>query len=315
MIENTANRRPGYRRPLLAALSLVALAACDGDRKPVTQLAAKVNADEISVHQVNNALSAARAVPPEKRESARREVLDRLIYQQLAVQQAIENKLDRSPEVVMAIDAARRDILTRAYFSKVAGELPKPEDDEARKYYAEHPELFAQRRVYSVQQILMPAGAVAIETLREQAAGKSMDEIAAWLKSRNVAFVGKTERRSAEQMSPEVLRRLQELKDGQVAIVELPSGIAIIRLVSAVPAPVDENASLQPIQQLLAAQQARAAIAQDIERLRAKAKIEYLNEFAGGADSPARSAVPEAPPAGAKSPVPVNLEKGVAALK
>lgn len=313
MIADTPNRRRGLVAPTLAAVSALMLFGCNGDRKPVTQLAAKVNADEISVHQVNNALPAT-GVPPEQAEAARRAVLDRLIYQQLAVQQAIEQKLDRSPDVVMAIDAARRDILTRAYFGKVAEGLTKPDADEARKYYAEHPELFAQRRIFALQEIALAPGAVETAALREAAAHKSLEEVAAWLKSRNVRFVAKTERRSAEQLAPEVLTRLQTLKEGQTTVVELPRSTAVIRLAGSAPAPVDEDAALQPIQKLLAAQQAREAIALDIERLRTRSKIEYLNEFAGSEGAANRPSL--AVPAGSgREPVAVNLEKGVAALK
>lgn len=302
----------------MLALAVVAmLAACDGDRKPVTQLAAKVNADEISVHQVNNALPAHGGIPAEQLGAVRRAVLDRLIYQQLAVQQAVEGKLDRSPDVVMAIDAARRDILTRAYFGKVADGLPRPGDDEARKYYAEHPELFAQRRVYVLQEIGLAAGAVPVEALREAAANKSLEEVAAWLKGRNVRFASKTERRGAEQLAPTVLSSLKTLKDGQTAVVELPRGIAVVGLVGSSPAPVEEGAALPAIHQLLAAQQAREAIALDIERLRARSKIEYLNEFSGAADGAADppTTVTEAPAGAGREPVAANLEKGVAALR
>lgn len=291
---------------LVLSLAAVMAAGCGEERKPATQVAAKVNADEISVHQVNNALRGNRAVAPDKLAGVRRDTLDRLVYQQLAVQQAIENKLDRSPEVVMAMDAARREILTRAYFGKIAAALPKPNAEEAQKYFQQHPELFSERRLYLVEEIFMPAGAVAVETLREQAATRTFEEIAAWLKARNVNFVNRTERRSAEQFAPEILRRLHGLKDGQTMVVELEGGLAVIRLHASVPAPLEQSASLQPIQQMLAAQQARAAIAEDIERLRAQAKIEYLNEFA---------AAGQPQPAAARPPAPVDLEKGVEALR
>ncbi len=302
------------RSAMVVAIASLAFSACDSDRKPATQLAAKVNADEISVHQVNNALPANRPLPADKVEGARREVLDRLIYQQLAVQQAMEEKLDRSPEVVMAMDAARRDILTRAYFGKVAAALPKPEADEVHQYYADHPELFAERRIFAVQELFMPAGSITAAALREQAATHTFEEVAAWLKAQKVAHVARTERRAAEQFAPEVLRGLLALKDGQMTVVELKGGLAVIRLTASVPAPLDEPTSQQPIQQLLAAQQARSAIAEDIERLRAKAKIEYLNEFAGAADAQPRVAV-QAPPAPARPPATANYEKGVAALR
>lgn len=317
MFANILGEGPDCRgRMLVAAVALV-LSGCNADKKPTTQLAAKVNGDEISVHQVNNALSQTRATPSEKIEGARRQVLDKLIYQQLAVQQAIEEKLDRSPEVVMAIDAARRDVLTRAYLGKVAAAVTPPAAEEARKYYDAHPELFAQRRIFNVQEIGVPPGAVSVESLREIAAGKSMDEIAAWLKNRNVAFATKSERRSAEQIRPEVLATLHALKDGQTAVVDSPQGVAVIRVAASVAAPLDEAASLQAIQQFLASQQGREAIALDMERLRGKAKIEYLNDFAtAAAPAPAAPGTNVAAgSAGEPQAVSAHLEKGVAALK
>lgn len=317
MFANTHSGRPGMPGAALAIAAVAFLSACNADKKAATQLAAKVNGDEISVHQVNNALSQTRAVPAEKRDGVRRQVLDKLIYQQLAVQQAVEQKLDRSPEVVMAIDAARRDVLTRAYLAKVAGAVASPDAEEARKYYAAHPELFAERRIFNMQEIGIPPGAVAVDSLRQAAAGKSMEEIAAWLKSRNIAFASKAERRSAEQIRPEVLTMLQALKDGQTAVVDSPQGVAVIRVAASVAAPLDEAAALQAIQQFLASQQAREAIAQDMERLKAKAKIEYLNDFAGAAE-PALAAPGTSvanPPTGEQQAISVNLEKGVAALK
>lgn len=303
---------PAGRGRLLVAAVALALAGCNADKKPATQLAAKVNGDEISVHQVNNALSQTRAVPPEKLADARRLVLDRLIYQQLAVQQAIEDKLDRSPEVVMAIDAARRDVLTRAYLGKVAAAATTPNVEEVRKYYDAHPELFAQRRIFNVQEIGLSSGAVHVDALREAAAGKSMDEIAAWLRSRNVAFASRSERRSAEQIRPEVLTALHALKDGQTVVVDSPQGAAVIRVAASVAAPLDEAAALQAIQQFLAGRQGREAIAQDMERLRTKAAIEYLNDFAAPASADNDAA---AAPAGEQQAVSAHLEKGVAALK
>ena len=87
------------------------LAACgggDGDKKPATQVAAKVNSGEISVHQVNQVLQRQPGLKPEQVQAVSRRVLDGLVDQELAIQQATEQKLDRDPRVVSAIEAAKR---------------------------------------------------------------------------------------------------------------------------------------------------------------------------------------------------------------
>ena len=81
-------------------VSALALSAC-GERPPekkvATQVAAKVNAGEISVHQINYVLQRTPAIPQAQIETAKRKVLESLIDQELAVQQALEAKLERSP--------------------------------------------------------------------------------------------------------------------------------------------------------------------------------------------------------------------------
>ena len=103
---------------MLSFLLITGLAACGNKEstKPASQIAAKVNSGEISVHQVNYVLSRTpAAAKPEAAPKLRREILDRLIDQELAVEQAIEKKLDRAPDVLMTIENARREILARAY--------------------------------------------------------------------------------------------------------------------------------------------------------------------------------------------------------
>ena len=146
--------RPCHRLclvPLIFALAIAAGCGKSDDKKAATQVAAKVNSDEITVHQINNVLARAPNVTPEVAERAKREILDKLIDQQLAQQQAIEKKLDRSPNVLQVLEAAKTEILARAYLEQIAAAQPKPTPEEAKKYYAEHPELFARRRVFNLE--------------------------------------------------------------------------------------------------------------------------------------------------------------------
>jgi EpsD family peptidyl-prolyl cis-trans isomerase len=273
------------------ALVTVALVAC-GDKtsnKSATQVAAKVGDEEISVHQINFVLSrtsAAANATPESAQKLRNEVLEKLIDQQLAVDQAIDKKLDRTPDVVTQLEAARREVLARAYVQQIAGGLPKPTAEEVRKYFADNPQLFSERRIFNLQEILVPAGAgaeVADQVKAQVAAGKSMEEIATWLKGRDVRFGGNSATRAAEQIPLELLKMVHKLKDGQTTIISNPQGFTVLRVASSQSAPVTEAAALPRIQQFLTNQRGAEVIGQTIKDLRAKTTVTYMGDFAPGA--------------------------------
>lgn len=330
---------------LLALTLTLTLAACGNkdDKKVATQVAARVGSEEISVHQINQVLARTNAAnaTSQQVQALRREVLEKLIDQQLAIDQATEAKLHRSPEVVAQIEAARREVLARAYIQQLAGALPKPTPEEIRKYYTEHPQLFAERRIFNLQEILVPAAAVAANgaELRAQiAAAKSMEDIAVWLRGKNIKFGGGSATRPAEQIPLELLAKVHALKDGQTALLESPQGLTVLRVVSSQSAPVPEASALPRVEQFLTNQRGAEAVAKNIKELRAKATISYMGDFAQTAGAvnaapatPSVTAAPEPAAAAAQAPVApataqpaapatndktkTAIEKGVAGLK
>ncbi|SEK25985.1 EpsD family peptidyl-prolyl cis-trans isomerase [Nitrosovibrio tenuis] len=263
------------------ALGLVACGSKDME-KPASQVAAKVNSGEISVHQLNYVLTrtGVGASSPETAPKIRREILDKLIDQELAVEQAVEKKLDRSPEVLMAIESARREILARAYIEQITAAMAKPTIDEAKKYYSENPQLFAQRRIYNIQEIMLPATAGVADELRGMLdSGKSMEDIANWLKGKEIKFAAGNATRAAEQIPLELLPKIHPLKVGQGLILQSPQSITVMRLAASQSVPVSEEAALPRIQQFLGNQRAAEAAKQEVKTLKSKAKITYMGEF------------------------------------
>lgn len=288
-----------YRIVVIAATLALAVAAGCGksEQKPAaTQVAAKVNADEITVHQVNNVLAKMPNVTPETADKAKHDILDRLIEQQLARQQAIGKKLDQTPIVMQALEAARSEILARAYLERIAAEQPRPTDAEVKKYFAGHPELFAQRRIFNLEEIAFAAKEELAAGLRERLArARSMQELAEWLDAREVRFVPTRGVRPAEQLAMELLPKVQAMKDGEIQLFGPADGhYQLIRVVATKAEPVDLAAAAPRIQQYLYNRSSSEAIAKEMKQIKEQAKIEYVGEFAGGAAAADAKRVAEA---------------------
>lgn len=281
------------------ALSLtVGLSACGSqeDSTKATQVAAKVGSSEISVHQINQVLSRTPLGNASKDEvqAASRQVLERLIDQQLAVDQATESKLHRSPDVVAQLEAARREVLARAFLQQLTATVAKPTADEVKQYYAANPALFAERRVFNLQEIRVPkaTGVVGdLAKLAEQA--RPIEEVAGFLRTRNIQFGGGSATRTAEQIPLELLPRVHALKDGQSTVVQAGDSVTFLRIASSQQVPVSEAVATPGITQFLGNRRNTEAVTNEIKRLREATTITYLGDFNRAAAKPA--AAPQGP--------------------
>ena len=286
------------RVAIVSAAALVVLLAGCGDKKkdkPATQTAAKVNKEEITVHQINFVLQQQRSLAPEQAASASQVVLERLIDQELALQKAQDQKLDRDPRVVQQLEAARREIIARAYVEKIGTGAPKPSPAEIKVYYDAHPALFKERRVYSLQEIGVEATAEQIPELQAKlASAKDIPAFIDYLKANNFKFSANQAVRAAEQLPLANLDRFAQLKDGQAIFNAVPKGAQIVALAASRSQPIDEARATPAIEQFLLNERKRKVVEDDLKGLRAAAKVEYVGEYAKGGAREAKAPAPAA---------------------
>jgi EpsD family peptidyl-prolyl cis-trans isomerase len=72
------------------------------------------------VHQINSAIARSNDIPSEQAKQAAAQTLERIIDQELLVQKALKDKLDRDPQVMQSIEDAKQQILARAYIERAA---------------------------------------------------------------------------------------------------------------------------------------------------------------------------------------------------
>lgn len=308
----------------IALVCSIFLAACgrSGGDKPATQVAAKVNGEEISVHQINNAMTRSGAVSPEQVKTISSQVLERLIDQQLMIQKATENKLDRDAAIVTAIENSRRQILAQAYLERTAANADKPTPEEIGKYYAEHPPLFAKRRVYRFQEFVAAVNPEQLKTLQGQLdKTKNLNDVANWMKTQNIPFSGNFSIRAAEQLPMDQLPRFQNMKPGEIAVFPAQNRVLVTQLAAVQEASLSEKEATPFIEKYLLNQRRAERAAEEMKKLRASAKVEYVGAFAENragssieAGSPKPAAKSEPVPDSAKADASA-MEKGLTGLK
>ena len=278
------------RVALLTAIAVAVLLTACGEKKdkPATQTAVKVNKEEITVHQINAVLQQQRGLKPEQADEAGRRALERLIDQELAVQKAAELKVDRDPRVVQAVEAARREIIARAYVDKIGEGATKPAPAEIKKYYDDNPSLFKERRVYQLQELAIQAAPEQIGALRTKLqAAKNIGEFIDYLKANDIKFNASQAVRAAEQLPMAALPALAKMKDGQATLNPTPTGAQVVVVAGSRAQPVDEERAGKAIEQFLLNERKRKIIADDLKALRSSAKIAYAGKYAASAPAPA----------------------------
>lgn len=286
--------------------------------KPASQVAAKVNGTELTVHQVNYALQRIPNLDKEQSKAASLQVVRNLVDQEVLLQKALSDKLDRDPAVVQALDAARRQILAEAYVSRKLGTPAQPSDAEVREYFNQHPELFSRRKIYRLQEVSIKAAQDKQDAIRAQlGASKTLEDFAAWLKAENLPVKVAQGVKPAEQLPLEILPQLAKMPNGQAMVVNIPEGLRVIVLADSQAQPVTLEQAKPAISRLLQTQARQKAAKSELDSLKAAAKIEYMGEFV---DAEKRE-VATAQPAAAKAPVSDSnpdadaISKGISGLK
>ena len=211
----------------------IALSACgraDG-QKAASQVAAKVNGGEITLHQINSVIAGSKQIPSEQAKQAAAQTLERIIDQELLVQKALKDKLDRDPQVMQSIEDAKRQILARAYIERAAAGSSTQSWEEIRKFYQDNPALFERRRIYRVHELAVVAPREELDALKAATArAKSLEDVAGWLKSQKLVFKGAISNQPAERIPLNILAQVFEMREGQIAMILTSHGASVVQL-------------------------------------------------------------------------------------
>ena len=270
---------------LLLIAASITLSACGkkdeaSAKKSDTQVVAIVNGDEITIHQVNFQLSRMGQMNEAQAKLASKNVLSRLIELQLLKQQAIDQKLDKNPVLLQALEASKDQMLAQAYLETMMTKAAKPSSAEIDGFYKSHSELFENRRVFRLQELIVNIDKSKFtETEANLKSLGGINNIAVWLKDKNYPFNVNSSVKAAEQLPSDLLKKLQVLKDGEVLILPAADALHILHISASQTVPISRVKATPIIEQYFMNQNKTNLAKKEMTVLNEKAKIEFIGAF------------------------------------
>lgn len=268
---------PNQAALFLCLSVVIALAGCERNHTQGGQTLARVNGEEITVHQYNQEINHVDANAGSPR-NVRREVLEKLIDRQVLLDAAYQGKIHRSPEVIQAIERAKAQIISQAYLDKLAAGTTPPGNGEISRFFQENPEYFAERKQFRIQQVAISSSDANAAFNAFLKSAQSANSITSWLKRHNIQYNQGQLVKTSSDYPKEIANRLNKLHKGEIFLLK-DGEYSLINLISDTQ---DNHLSLteavEIIRHFLLQQKIQDISKMEINRLRSLSKIEYVQK-------------------------------------
>jgi peptidyl-prolyl cis-trans isomerase C len=263
---------------ILAAVAVsVLVSGCQ--RKAEGQTVAVVNGEEITAPDLNFALGIAKVPEGTDKAKARSQVLEQLVDRRLLAEQARKEGIDKSPEYLNRERRADEDLLISMLADRRLNTTQLPSDQEIQTFIAGHPEMFASREVWELDQIKFQI-ATDPATKAEIAGSHSMDALVATLQKHNIAFQRQKNRLDTGIVPPELYKKLNSLPAGEPFSIPVGNSIVVNAIVSREPHPITGDQAKPVAVQAIRKTQAAKTLQGLLKSLKDTAKIEYQPGYA-----------------------------------
>jgi len=262
---------------MLVAIGLIASCGKKHGEDKASQSIVRVNGDEITVHQINNELQRAN-VQPGQQEVAGKQISQALVDRQILVQEALKTKLDRNPQVMQAIENAKTQILAQAYLENKVSSIAKPSSAEVTDYRAKHADIFANRKIYITDELVFSIEAGNSVELKS---AKSLKDVTQWLNAHQIKYAATRVAHAAETLPPQLLTKFGQMAIGEVVFISgngANGRTMAASLIEVKEVPISEKDSKPLIERIVSEQKRKQTAEAEMKRLRAAAKIEYINK-------------------------------------
>ena len=302
-------------RPAYFLASLFLISACgekQADKNTASQTVARAQGVEITIHELKHGMVGAKFTP-----ETEQRLLESMVDQTLFAQRAIKEGLEQDPKVALSLASARRAVLAQAYAEKFSERLPTPTELEAKAYFDKHPELFSDRRVYTIRDMGVLVKTISSDDMKAVVKGsKSIEDVKRKLSEKGISVEILQRTSAAEELPNDLSRAFSTMKIGSLGLIAMPTQTQVVQLLDSVLTPVTFAAAKPAIAQALYNDAKRAKLSSLVETARKEGKVEYLGKYAANATAAATATLPSKAKDQTTAKTPESaIDRGVASMR
>lgn len=271
---------------LFATAASLFLVACQDNKSTSAsgsgaRTAVKVNGQVINVAEIDSKLGMHSG--EKKPQQISEQMMASIINMELMRQAALEAKLDQDEVVRAKLANSSRTILAMAYMEKQLAAITKPTEAEVKAYFDQHPERFAERKHYQLQELMIQAPAAMQDDIKSQLAKTGKFELfEKWLTEKNLPHTGNPPvSATADNIPDEILQKLKKVPVGGNLTLEGTGqwNIHVLFVLSEQIQPIDLATASHEITAMVWEQRRKETMDNMVKQQRDKAKIEYVPPY------------------------------------
>ena len=217
---------------IVALGSAILLAGCGGKAEDSGQMldkgqvVATVDGKDVTVYELNAELQGKQLpTDPKQRKLAEQAALQQLISRKILADIALERKLDKSPNYLLQERRARDALLVQMLQQQISSQVPRPTREDAGRFIEQNPALFAQRKIFTLDQIAF-AGPIDAAAAKRLMPLKTLTEVEQELTTDGVKYQRRAAALDSLSVPPALLKQITALPPGEVFVV--PSGGGVL---------------------------------------------------------------------------------------
>ena len=272
--------------PVLVSLTCLSLAGCrlpwqDSPKAtPKGQVIALVKGDEVTLTDLRAELEGQAAATSDAQRALEQTGLERIIGRKLLADAAHDQGLDRTADYAVEKQRGVETILALTLQKRIASQVPPPTRDEAERFVTDHPEMFANRKFFIVDQLRMKRPPDP-DKLKELEPLKTMDQVEAWLVQQHIVYDHALDTIDTLATNPQLTDFLTKLPGQEVFVIPAGDLLLIDQIIETKELPLTGDKAVDQATDILRNQRTVEAVARAENQIlaRSASTIRYNDAY------------------------------------